>query len=398
MLYLKMKIKNSILNISIIFVSIFVFFILLEVFLALFYPHKIISHPYHEQYHPVIGWVNKPYVEGKMRVSKGVFFHRRHNSNGLRSPREFSYRKPEGIKRILLVGDSFFWGYGVDDKDIVSEFLQEKVGKGIEVINGAATGYGTDQELLWLAEEGLRYEPDIVIAGIFPLNDLSEISVSISYGYPKPFFSIEENRLVLKNVPVPDTRETRRKAFDMPDTLFGKIKKFLRHNTHTYPFITKRLNSIPALREFFLKIGLAEEFTWALPGVPSYKLKPEKAYPLIEALIKEMRNISAEAGADFMLVFIPEKEDDPNNPIGYKGVNEGAYDRNTEMSRYFSDFASANKIKFLDLLPVFRKHLAKKEFLHNPESYDHHWTPLGHRVASEAIFNKLGTLPILGYN
>jgi hypothetical protein len=72
------------------------------------------------------------------------------------------------VRRVLLVGDSYFWEYGVDDSQVVSEILQTMAGTGVEVINGAVTGYGTDLELLWLINEGLRFRPDVVVLGFYP--------------------------------------------------------------------------------------------------------------------------------------------------------------------------------------------------------------------------------------
>lgn len=379
--------KNCLLSLS----SIIVFFLVLEALLALFRPHKITTHQYHEQYHPVMGWVNKPTMEGKVRLARNenIYFHRKHNSKGLRSSREFDYEKPPGVRRILLIGDSFFWGFCVDDRSVVSEALQRRLGPGYEVINGAVTGYGTDQELLWLAEEGFKYQPDIVILGTFPANDLDEIANSVMYGYPKPFFSYSGNKLSLMNVPVPDTRETRRKGFEQPDTLFGRLKKLLRHNSHAYQLIVSRLNSVPSIRAFFLKTGLADEFTRALPGVIAYKLKPDKAYELYDALIKEMKIIAGESRAAFLLVFIPGKEQDPGKPIGYEGLEDGTYDDNTREARGLAAFAKKNRIPFLDLLPVVRRHHLNGDHLYTSGAYDHHWNQKGHEIAAEAIISWL---------
>ncbi|GAB4483835.1 MAG: hypothetical protein OHK006_06270 [Thermodesulfovibrionales bacterium] len=365
--------------------SVSAFFIALEVMLALFWPHKVIIQSYHEKYHPVIGWVNKQDVSGYFYLKRNIRFFRTHNGNGVRSLRETPYAKPAGVKRVLLLGDSFFWGYGVNDQDILSEVLQRMAGRGIDVINGAASGYGTDQELLWLVEEGMKYAPDLVVLGAFPLNDWDEISHSVNYGYPKPFFSLEEEKLVLHNVPVPDTRETRRKAFEEPETVLGKAKKFLRHHTHTYPFLAKRLNSIPVVRDFLLRAGLADEFTSALPGIRQMTLDQKKIRPLFESLVMEMKNVSAEAGAGFLLVFIPEKETTPGAPLRYPGVTEEAAERNTAFSRYLAGFAAEKRIPLLDLLPIIRERHGRGETLYTAGSYDHHWTPAGHRAAAEAL-------------
>ncbi|MBU1849701.1 MAG: hypothetical protein KKH40_03155, partial [Nanoarchaeota archaeon] len=40
-----------------------------------------------------------------------------------------------------------------------------------EVINLGVSGYGTDQELILLQKEGLKYNPDVVILGFYLEND-----------------------------------------------------------------------------------------------------------------------------------------------------------------------------------------------------------------------------------
>lgn len=377
---MKRPIPNWLLSLA----SIVLFLAVLEGALAFFWPHKIIKHPYHEQYHPVLGWANKPNVRGEVHLSRSLAFHRTHNGQGLRSLREVGREKPAGVTRVLLLGDSFFWGFGVDDGDIISEVLQRKAGAGTEILNGSVTGYGTDQELLWLAEEGLKYRPDVVVLGFFPTNDLDEITNSVMYGYPKPYFTQEGVRLQVHNVPVPDTRETRRKAFDSPDTAFGKFKKFLRHHTHTYPFIAGRLNSVPALRQLFLELGLAEEFTWDLPGVTAWQLDAERAPDLADALILEMRRLCRENGARFLLVHIPRRE---RGPAGTEETvyGMGARSWNDQASRHLTAFALKHHIDFLDFLPVVRRREAAGEVVYNRLAEDHHWTALGHAAAAEAL-------------
>lgn len=388
MKYLK-KFSGSVKNLMLISGSVFVFFLCLEILLSLFWPHKVFIRSYHEQYHETLGWVNKPNTDGYFYLRRDIRFHRHHNNHGLRMLRNVEFKKAPGIKRILLLGDSFFWGYGVDDNDIISEVLQDMVGSSTEILNGAVTGYGTDQELLWLLEYGVKYSPDIVVLGVFPPNDLDEIGHSIMYGYPKPIFALEDGRLSLYNVPVPDTRETRRKAFEEPQTVLGKIKKFLRFHTHTYPFIAKRINNIPGARKFLLKVGLAEEFTTALPGVKNLTHRPENILPLFEALIKEIHSVCKDINSDFLLVFIPEKENTPGASIKYKDISPDAERRNTAYSRYLYNFALKNKIKYLDLLPPIRNAHMKGIAVYNPAVYDHHWTKEGHRIAALSLYNWL---------
>ena len=125
------------------------------------------------------------------------------NSRGLRD-REYPYAKPTGTKRILVLGDSFTWGYGVADDETFAEVLEQRLqsveGKW-EVINTGVSGWGTDQEYLYLTQEGFDYSPDIVVLALFLGNDFTNNASSKMYKRDKPVFL--DLDLQLANVPVP---------------------------------------------------------------------------------------------------------------------------------------------------------------------------------------------------
>ncbi len=129
------------------------------------------------------------------------------NSKGLRD-REYPYQKPPGTMRILVLGDSFAWGYGVADDQVFSEVLEakfEQTGANIEVLNGGVSGWGTDQEYLFLVDEGIKYAPDLVVLAIYVVNDVDNNASSKAYGLHKPVFL--NLNLELANVPVPKPDE-----------------------------------------------------------------------------------------------------------------------------------------------------------------------------------------------
>jgi hypothetical protein len=97
------------------------------------------------------------------------------NSHGLRE-REIPYEKPAGKLRILVLGDSAVAGFEVKPEECFTRVLErELAARGIdaEVINGGTRGWGTDQSLLFLQDEGLRYAPDLVLYRWNP-NDLQD--------------------------------------------------------------------------------------------------------------------------------------------------------------------------------------------------------------------------------
>jgi len=149
-------------------------------------------------FHPVYGWVNVSNQEG-MTYGSPV----RINSRGFRD-RDYTVEKPTDVKRILVLGDSYAWGYGVAIDDIFTEILEaelEKTQQKWEVINTGVCGWGTDQEYLFLTREGFKYKPDIVVLTFFLGNDPINNASAHEYGLHKPVF-VDDN-MTLENVPVP---------------------------------------------------------------------------------------------------------------------------------------------------------------------------------------------------
>ena len=158
--------------------------------------HELTGHKY--LYDPVLGWRNIP------NWTATTFGHQLTiNSHGLRD-REYAYAKPRGWRRILVLGDSFVWGYGVADDEIFTEVLENtfrQEGASWQVINTGVSGWGTDQQLLYLIHEGMKYQPDVVVLGFFLGNDPVNNTSSIQYGLNKPVFL--DLSLQITNVPVP---------------------------------------------------------------------------------------------------------------------------------------------------------------------------------------------------
>ena len=76
--------------------------------------------------------------------------------------------KPEGRLRVLVLGDSTFFGHGVADGATFPAQLQARlVGEGldVEVLNGAVPGYSTEQTRIELDELGWALAPDLLVLG-----------------------------------------------------------------------------------------------------------------------------------------------------------------------------------------------------------------------------------------
>ena len=97
------------------------------------------------------------------------------NSLGLRGP-EHDFSNHTSM-RILLLGDSFTFGYGLNEEDTFSGKLQalfREAGHHVMVINAGVAGWGTTQELLFARDHMDLFQPDVVVitfCGNDPVDD-----------------------------------------------------------------------------------------------------------------------------------------------------------------------------------------------------------------------------------
>jgi len=118
------------------------------------------------------------------------------NSHGMRGP-EIAVEKPEGTFRIALLGDSFAFGWGVEEEQIFARALERELsarwnGRKVEVLNFGVPGYSTFQEVALFMEKGRAFKPDAVLIYfvendfglpffIRNLQDDGKLSDSVSY-------------------------------------------------------------------------------------------------------------------------------------------------------------------------------------------------------------------------
>lgn len=102
------------------------------------------------------------------------------NSQGFRGIREISRTKSDSTIRILCLGDSFTFGFGVDDRDAYPELLRKELelrypGIHFEVINAGMPLFGILDEMDYYLQKGCALRPDLVILQFFT-NDLQDLT------------------------------------------------------------------------------------------------------------------------------------------------------------------------------------------------------------------------------
>ena len=283
-----------------------------------------------DDWSPTRGWTVKPNLRDVPFRGKLV----NSNSKGIRGSQDFAYEKPAGVMRVVVLGDSFTFGEEVGDDETYSHHLQTLL-PNTQVLNLGIHGYGHDQMLLYLKEEGLKYHPDIVILGFMP--DDMERNVLSFRDYAKPHFALREGRLELTTGPVPRPEETL--AAEKWRSKFGDLLTMAR-----------------------------SRYDWR-SGKTSAMTKD-----LTAAILDEMKAAIETAGARPAFAYLPVYGEIPRTDEGM-----------TSRERAFFAYCKERGVTSLYIQPAFRAK-AKQGAKFKTAG---HWGPLEHKTAAEGLLAEL---------
>jgi hypothetical protein len=126
---------------------------------------------------------------------------------------------------VMVLGDSFSFALGANDDEVFTHLLNRAPDRPAYFLNRAVPGYSTDQEALQLdAAPGERQPAHLLLVTYLP-NDLIDnmLPFPIQADNGKPYFELEDDEPVLRNVPVPRTRkQPGPPEFDLVRALLGE--------------------------------------------------------------------------------------------------------------------------------------------------------------------------------
>jgi len=355
---------------------------------------------------PAVGMRHVPHTRAPMGSESGGPVTVRINSRGYRGP-EYAWDAPARF-RILGLGDSFAFGFGVKEEDTYLARLERALAAGrVEVINAGLAGMGPDNEARLLAADGPRLRPDLVLVGFFVGNDLIDAATGVARtrlrnGVPMvPEAILERWYRPLRPgriLPQPLARPAPG-GLDLP----LPFKDTLRKHSHLYRLVTGRVGRLQ-LAWRGPRAGAAaqtpvEEFNpFAQEAfcLKSYPPEFDLAWEKAKGAVGQIKAWCDGHGARLAVVMIPteaqvypERWDDVRRRFALRDED---FDLD-KPQRILSEYAVATGIPMVDLLPVLRaaRHTGGPLYFRR----DIHWTSRGHEVAADEILQRLDALGLL---
>lgn len=275
------------------------------------------------------------------------------NSLGLRQHREFDRTKPDGVFRIGVFGDSFTENIRMPVAYSFTEPLQylfERAGHNVEVLNFGTDGYGTDQMLLQYLNDGVPLGLDMVVY-ICCHNDPLDI-------YANRLYQIDESG-TLNYVP-----ERKKRPW------VGLVRKFaltylIIQATARQPEIgeaygrnAKQDKSEAKEREQSIHKSGVREFGQTDRGKESLRL--------FGAVLDEWENEAKDRDQDFVVALLPRR----------KALRDGVRNAIVEQGAPLIDLAEIVSAEREDLAPLTFKN-------------DAHWNEEGNKYGAVHLFKAL---------
>lgn len=292
------------------------------------------------------------------------------NSLGLRGP-EVSVPKPSHTVRIIGVGDSITFGYGIAQEDTFLNVLQTKLNQPAngdlryEVLNAGVEGTGLDYYYHFLSVDAPKLQPDVVLVNLC-LNDIA----------------IYSNR----------GGKSERAVGNPADRLVRGTSDVLLKHSQLYIALYMRLKSL-LYGVGVLDINKIQGYNF-LP-LESSSPRKEKAWESSFQMLSKIADLARRDGYRLVIVVFPMEMQLSPDALGlYRDqfhVRLGAEAQSGEPQKRIRDFGSEHGIAVVDLLPAFRTVDSAKLYLRNKViSLDPiHPSLLGNRIAAEEIFKTL---------
>ncbi|RTL56150.1 MAG: hypothetical protein EKK37_16860 [Sphingobacteriales bacterium] len=272
-------------------------------------------------------------------------------------------RKTADTNRLVILGDSFMEGFGLDTSERLSNLLQKKTG--YESLNFGCSNTGSTQEYLVYKNLADSFTHSAILLGFHPHTDFFDDDVAYYNTWPfsgfifyRPFFvgNYPDYKLEYRPSAIDSSTFNKKGYFELANSFKGRVGRFLR--AYTWWF-----NIIDYWR--FNKVG-SERYGKNYTGFNDYTL-PQ--FQRLTYILTQLKKIAA--GKRIIVCTIPIESDVTTYLAGGKN----------KLGKELSEFCQKNNIEFVDLLPVFAKANDKNLYF----TCDPHWNEKGNLLAADTL-------------
>ncbi|MGQ0569405.1 MAG: GDSL-type esterase/lipase family protein [Armatimonadota bacterium] len=342
-------------------------FTVAEIGLRLLKPQR--TGPTQLAYDPRVGSIPVPNHHGRITLPGVYQYSFTHDSNGRRNTGAVDTGKARF--RVLLLGDSFTYGVGVNDNETFAYQLGERLsrdGAAVAVINAGNPGKGTDYASRFFETVGNTLHPDVTVLCFFP-NDFRDNSRSRIY-------RVAEDGTVSVNPGL--------------GAAYAKKEFFTRTPVYSWVISWSHLaNAFKSAAIRMLRAGAraGEEGEGAVVFYPDAKdgWSNEQNLRATRIFLDRLATAVRGAGSDFAVFYLPSAD----NVKWYRETGEPSKDE-----RALRALLSSERALMVSLTPALAASDATLEALYYDETQlgrpGGHWTPLGHSIAAEQMRQVLG--------
>jgi hypothetical protein len=294
------------------------------------------------------------------------------NNLGLRG-RDTTVEKPAGTKRILMLGDSFTMGKGVQDNETFAIVVEQRLrpmlaecgGGSLEVLNGGVDSYAPILSYLQLARDLARLSPDLIVLNF----DHSDLIQEAAYRHQA-------------------VRDPTGEILAVPQVWHDSYYERILSWTSRHLFLTRALlvyiNRAMDHRELTVRRVVNEagrdHFAHTLEGDVDRTAQWRDVFDSIGRI----QRLAGSIHAQFLLTTYPWA-----HQLGESGWVPGRYvymkkgERTTDLTeRTIREHSAALGIDLFEALPVFKAYRGSEPLYFN---LDPHWTVAGQRVMGEGL-------------
>lgn len=304
------------------------------------------------QPHELLGWSGVPDYSARFRRNEFDVLVV-HGADGFR--RGPDVRPGPSATRIAVLGDSFTWGWGVEQGATFCDRLQVLLGDSALVKNFGVNAYGTGQERLLLEHTALPWRPDVVLLMVYE-NDFQDNADE--KGGRRPWFELVEDRLVARNCPVRRDISGRARAVSRR----SRALSFLQYNANV--LLSDLRRDVRASAD---------------SGTPASCRVSAEEWLLFEALLEELADLcaSSTAAPELRVAYIPSHAELLDTLAG---------EPRAPHAMRLEEACAARGLPFLDLAsPLLEAWPDSGDSDPLYFEQDNHWTSRGHRIAAAAL-------------